>query len=345
MITNGSKTAIIGAGASGLAAAISLARRGADVTVYEHKDKAGLKLALTGNGKCNFTNEIMDASCYHVDKTSRVGEYLVKFSTNDAIEFFNSIGICSVSKNGYYYPDSANANDVVNALVNECHKLNVRFVFDCGQIDIKRLKADYDALILACGSFAHKKTGSNGSGYKYLETFGVKYTRVLPALCAVYCEDKWCEENAGKRIIATVTAYVDGKAIANDTGEVQVTSYGYSGIPVFQISRYISRALDEKKDAELEIDFNPEVDNIPEFLRNRYKVNNTDKRKVIVSKVADFDKSQVCTGGVSLDLLTEGFEVISCPGLYVIGEMCDVDGICGGYNLHWAWLSGNLCGL
>ena len=69
----------------------------------------------------------------------------------------------------------------------------------------------------------------------------------------------------------------------------------------------------------------------------------TKKEYFSVSKMPRFDNAQVCRGGVSLDELTEDFELKKAPGVYVIGEMCDVDGKCGGYNLHWAWLSANLC--
>lgn len=371
MIKKDSKTAIIGAGASGLTAAIALARRGVKVTLYEHKDKAGLKLSITGNGKCNFTNAVMNAGCYHaydkqndndcVNDYKRITYYLNRFTTDDAVNFLKSIGINSIEKNGYFYPVTEKASDVVTALVSECKRLGVELIYNCGILDVNGLKDTYDNLVFACGSFAHKETGSNGSGFKYLEALGIKYTRVLPALCAVYCDDDtWCRKNDGKRIIATVNALIDGKKTANDTGEVQVTSYGYSGIPVFQISRYISRALDNKKSAEIEMDFNPSPESVPEILRDRYKTETLNSgetpsftsqqssRKSLksrVSKVANFTKAQVCTGGVPLNALSDGFEVISHPGIYVIGEMCDVDGICGGYNLHWAWLSGNLCGL
>jgi len=331
------RTAIIGAGASGLAAAITAARRGHIVTVYDRNKIPGAKLLLTGNGKCNFSNTYMDASCFHETEGGTVDRLLQAYPTQSAVDFMNSIGINSVDWNGYLYPDTKKASDVVDTLYDTCIKLGVAFKFEVVDLDISLLRSQYDKVILACGSRAHKETGSNGSGYKYLEKLGVKYTRVLPALCALYCSDKdFCNEYKGRRIISKVS-FQDHSAV----GEVQFTPYGISGIPVFQISRYVSKALDVSNPVSVNIDFHPDEDLIPEFLRDRYDADNTyDGIDLVIEKTAGFDKSQVCTGGVSLDELTEGFELKKAPGVYVIGEMCDVDGICGGYNLHWAWLSG-----
>ena len=334
------KTAVIGAGASGLTAAICAARRGEQTVVFEHKDRAGIKLSITGNGKCNFTNAYMSPECFYSEKGSAVDAFLNRFGTEDALEFFDSLGIGYYCRNGYYYPESSKASDVVFKFVSECEKLNVQIKYNC-EPDIQALISEFDKVILACGSRAHKETGSNGTGYKYLERLGIKYSRVLPALCAVYCDDQdYFAEHKGERVIGTVE-YDSHMA----TGEIQITDYGLSGIPVFQLSRYISKDQDNACLKKISVDFHPLPEDIPEFLRDRFDKNNSRKAMLFsVTKTAGFNKSQVCTGGVQLGSLTENFELKEQPGVYVIGEMCDVDGICGGYNLHWAWLSGNLCG-
>ncbi len=339
------KTVIIGAGASGLAAAVIQARMGRSVTVLEHRDRAGIKLSITGNGKCNFTNAYMTPSCFHESRTSRLNELLGRFTTEDAIDFIKSLGIGICSKDGYYYPETLKAGDVTEALVKECESLGAVIRYGVTDIDIDSIRQDSDRVILACGSRAHKETGSNGTGYKYLERLGISYTRILPALCALYCEDDgFFRDNRGKRAIGAVS--IDGQTAA---GELQITDYGLSGIPVFNISRYASILLDGGQKVSVTVNFDPKEDMIPEIVRNRsgsnvYKPIVGDRIKTfIVRKTASFDRSQICTGGVSLDDLSDDFEVRKVPGVYVIGEMCDVDGICGGYNLHWAWLSACLC--
>lgn len=343
-MTGGKKIAIIGAGASGLTAAVSAARRGFDVTVYDHKPEVGLKIKITGHGKCNLTNDVMNASCYHSDNSERIAAYLKRFGTDDVKAFFKSLGLEIYEKNGYYYPVSNKAEDVADALKREADKLGAEFILNCGELDINRIRKEYDRVVLSCGSSACKKTGSNGSGYKILEKLGVKYSRILPALCPVNVDaNDFCKIHNGERIIATVSAYADGILMAADTGEVQIKENALSGVPVLQVSRWISSALDQKKSCSIGLNLAPDTEAVPVFMRNRYSGPVNEIITLNVSGMSRFDHAQVCMGGVSLSNLTDDFELTDVPGVYVIGEMCDVDGLCGGYNLHWAWLSGNLC--
>ena len=179
--------------------------------------------------------------------------------------------------------------------------------------------------------------------------------------------------------------------LAEDRGELQLTDYGISGIPVFQVSRYAAEALDHKKAVFAEIDFMPEYDENEVFnllkeqrtylkdrtaadylggifnkklagvflktagMKQDVKVASISDRTIaelvmIIKKAAfevtgtnSYDKAQICMGGVSLkEINPETMESRLVPGLYFAGEILDVDGICGGYNLQWAWSSGHL---
>ena len=338
-------TAIIGAGASGLAAAVCAGRCGESVTVYEHKPEAGLKLLITGHGKCNLTNRDMSADYFRTENPELLKAFLGRFGVQDVTDFFESVGVKTHDRSGYVYPVTDDARTVRDALLREAERLGVSFRMNCGDIDIDKLRSTYDKVILACGSSACKKTGSNGSGYKLLEKLGVRYTRILPALCPVYVDDNdFCRDNTGKRIIATVRAAADGMMLAEDTGEIQIRRDSLSGVPVLQISRFVSQAYDEGKRCTLILDTAPDRDRVPEMIRDRYTDSVAAEYSFTVNRISRFDHAQVCMGGVPLDALTESFELKNVPGVYVIGELCDVDGICGGYNLHWAWLSANLCG-
>ena len=344
-ISDNKKVCIIGAGASGLMSAISAARCGACVTVLEHKESAGKKLLLTGNGKCNFTNRILNASCYHNYEGSRICSFIRRFDNDAAIDFFRSIGIKSTESDGYVYPESRKAEDVVNALLYECQKLGVKFQFNVSEISIEKLRDTYDAVIIATGGRSYPKTGSNGSGYKFLERLGVRYSRVLPALCAVYSDNPFCCIHKGERVLGRVSLVIGGKVSEySATGEIQITDYGFSGIPVFQISRYASKAIDNDESVELIADFDISKDDVPEFLRNHTIKPEYSTVRANVLKTSGFDKAQVCTGGVELEKLDDNLQIIDAPNVYLCGEIIDVDGICGGYNLQWAWTSGYIAG-
>ena len=132
------KMVIIGAGASGLTAAISAAKNGNEVTVLELKDIPGKKIYATGNGKCNITNDRMDVSCYNSDDKLFVERLISKYQTRDIIEFFEDLGIALKNEEGYYYPRSKQASTIVEVLVNECERLGVSFIYNCNVKDIRK---------------------------------------------------------------------------------------------------------------------------------------------------------------------------------------------------------------
>ena len=153
------KIAIIGGGASGMMAGIVASHHGAQVTIFEHRDRVGRKLLTTGNGKCNLTN-------------------LEEFSVEDTLHFFEQLGLFWKEKNGYVYPVSNQASTVLDLLRYECERKKIRVITECGQIGIKPLngkrmggflvvcnktKEKFDCIVLATGSKAAPVTGSDGS--------------------------------------------------------------------------------------------------------------------------------------------------------------------------------------
>ena len=118
-------------------------------------------------------------------------------------------------------------------------------------VETEGWKYKADAVILACGSMAAPNTGSTGDGYRFARQLGHTVGKVLPALTGVYVKEKDAEKLAGVRMEAKVTLLIDGKNHAEDEGEVQFASYGLSGIPIFQISRYAAWALEDGKKCEI----------------------------------------------------------------------------------------------
>ncbi len=390
---------VIGGGASGLAAAVFAARSGADVLVLERMDRIGKKLLATGNGKCNYTNTNMTEKAYHSHTTDRIKEMLSVFDDQQTIRFFRSIGIWPKEREGYVYPNSAQAASVLDALRFELDALGVKIITNAAVTQITKIKKGYQvtagekcydgrAVILACGGRAQTKLGSDGSGYRLLKALDHKIVPVVPSLTGLKASEKYFKNLAGVRSEGKVTLMVDGREMAHDRGEIQFADYGISGIPVFQISSQAAYALAEGKKVQVFIDLFPEHDKkrLIRMLNAREKqfagasaqVFETGilNRKLIreclklaglkgeyplpsMERLADvlkclpatitasrgYDFAQVCAGGADMSQIdAKTCESRLHKNLYIIGELMDVDGICGGYNLQWAWTTAYLAG-
>ncbi len=397
---------IIGAGASGLMAAAAAASKGARVALLEHKDDIGKKILATGNGRCNFTNTDMSVNKFHGSK-ALIKNGLSQFNYSDTICFFKELGIPAYDNAGYIYPNSRQAASVVAAFRMELMRLHVDVKTGINITDIKPAddrtgyciqtdKGSFKSkrLIIACGLTASPKLGSDGSLFRQIEALGHHIQKPLPALCGFSCDGLNFKKITGVRCDATVASVIDGQMTEQNTGELQLADYGISGIPVFQISSLMSRALDKGQRVEVIIDFLPAFsdDELNGYIKDR-SITTTDNRSlnemlngllnnklllelihksgvspdkkgrlltdddcksltrsikhtaVSVKKPRGVEFAQVCAGGIytkEIDVRT--LESKIHPGLYFCGELLDVDGICGGYNLQWAWTSGYIAG-
>lgn len=401
---------IIGGGAAGLMAAITAAENGAGVTILEHMPRVGKKILSTGNGKCNLTNLDMRPDCYRCGTADFPMTAIGRFSVADTVSFFRRLGVVVTDRNGYVYPASGQAQTVLDALREKAESLGIRIVTECRPETVERDGTGFcvrtscgaflgDFLILAAGSKAAPATGSDGSGYDLAASLGHKIVTPLPALVQLKCRGDFFRFIAGVRTEAEVSLYTAGKhgelgdLLASDRGELQLTDYGISGIPVFQVSRYASEALDRKKRVLAVLDFFPSLKDEELFLllkeqrmylsdrkaegflngifhkklaalflkaagiRGEEMAGRLSDKKLLaaaelikrtvveVTAANSFDKAQVCMGGVRVkDVDPCTMESRLVPGLYFAGEILDVDGICGGYNLQWAWSSGYAAG-
>lgn len=402
-----SKVIVIGAGASGMTAAIAASRSNAQVTILEHNDSCGKKILATGNGRCNFTNMIQNPKCYRSDNADFAWKIINKFDHNDTLSFFKEMGILPKQKNGYVYPYSEQATAVRDVLVLELLKENVEIITNTEIKDIEKRKegpheflvttdsAKYecDSIIICTGSKASSCTGSDGSGYELAKRLGHNIIKPLPALVQLRCEGSFFKMVSGVRCDARITLFCNNQKIASDRGELQLTDYGISGIPTFQISRYASKALDSNENTQAVIDFMPQMDDLAfkQYIAERIsycedktleqffigminkklasalikkahlspqiKVNALSQKhiKALINEIKDFkvkinsanpyENAQVCCGGVDTLELTENMQSKLVDGIFFAGEIVDVDGICGGYNLQWAWSSGYIAGV
>lgn len=406
---------IIGAGASGMTAAIFAARQGAKVTLLEHKDRVGKKILSTGNGKCNLSNRKMDASCYRSGAASFPMQVIEQFPVEQTLEFFEELGIVLKDRNGYLYPWSGQASAVLDVLRTEVAECGVQVVTEC---EVQKIQAPKsfgkansdapvlyqvltnkgaftgDALILATGSKAAPMTGSDGSGYELAKRLGHHVVKPLPALVQLRCKESFYKTISGVRTDAKIAVYANGRFLAEDTGELQLTDYGISGIPVFQVSRFAVRALDAGEKVTAVIDFCPELGHkrtaallkerreragsrIMEELftgwlhkkiaqlflklagiRSQRPVKSLTEEEIrtlaalikefetVVTGSNSFEQAQICCGGVDVrEVHARSLESKKQKSLYLVGELLDVDGICGGYNLQWAWSTGAIAGM
>lgn len=390
---------IIGGGAAGLVAAIHAKRETNRVTILEKNPVCGKKILATGNGKCNYWNEEQAIEHYHSNNQLILSKIITPENAKEVVSFFNQLGIYPKIKNGYYYPASNQALTVRDALVAEAFRIGVIIKNNYSVTKISKEQNQFkifsseeiitaDQVIMATGSKAASKTGSDGFGYKLLKDLGHQILKPQPALVQVKTSGKYLKSWSGVRADAKVSLYIDNELIKEEPGEIQLTDYGISGICVFNISRYISIALENNQNVQVKINFLPFITEEPKnFLDNYFQdkpirslelelsgflnqklittiltetslptstsyqklpdqakndlVNALTNFTVTVTATNSFDQAQVCSGGIPLtEINPETMESTIVKDLYIVGELLDVDGDCGGYNLGFAWISG-----
>ena len=392
---------IIGAGASGMAAAIHAAQNeNNQVLLLERQARVGRKLQATGNGRCNLSNLHALEGGYHGEEPAFSAVALHAFPPEKTLDWFRSLGLLTVAEpSGRVYPFSDQANSVVDVLRFALDKPNIRLVTGGEVTRVKRTGNRFlletaaelfvcDQLIVACGGLAGTKLGGGMSGYQILRSLGHHSTKLRPTL--VQLRTDWPAAPSLKGVRAECRGEIlhDGQLWANSAGEIQFTEYGLSGPMIFEMSRDVCR---EKGNWECVLDLLPVLSqeeltealkarrntNLPNgeiltgILHNRLgrvlvqscglallgKASELTDREVgeLAEKVKHFsvhltepmgmDSAQVTAGGiVTTEFDSTTMESRLVPGLYACGEVLDVDGDCGGYNLQWAWSSGTLAG-
>ena len=393
--------AIIGGGASGFAAAVSAKETAPDksVIVLEKMFRSGKKLAATGNGKCNLSNEHISAKNYHGSFNAM--EIISK--TPDAVTYFrDTYGILcmtgSEGRTGGIYPRSNSANTVLSAIRLTMENLGIEERCDFEVTEIKPIKVGYKLLskhgevecrriIIACGGYAGPAFGTDGGMMRYLKDKGYKTAKICPAVAPLRVAPESIKGLKGIRIRGEISAYSGDKLLRTETGEIQFNENNISGICVFNLA-YLFQQYEGKM--TLSANFYPNIsdeelfdylsDNIRRnraeqpieelltgiFIRNLaiFLVKRTldrplsDKiktlkdgelRKIVksikrcnfeVTGCSPWQNAQVTMGGITSGCVDEKLCSRLEKGVYFCGEILDVAGDCGGYNLQWAWSSG-----
>ena len=373
---------IVGAGAAGMLAAIHAKTKDNQVILIERNTNCGKKILITGNGKCNYLNDDFNISHYRSDNLEFLENVITEENKKLLISEFKKIGIEPKIKNGYYYPMSNTSVSIQNALLLTLKQKGIEIITNTTITDIKKINNKFilndkftcDKLIIAAGSSACPKCGTDGIIYDALKPLGLKIKKPLPALVQLKSEGKFLKEWAGIRCDCELSLFENDKLIKKSIGEVQLTDYGISGICTFQLSSDCIRGLDSGKKEVIKINFLPDIKDFDTFYLNRVKLlkgrndielfeglinykllyvlfkHNKNIKEALTSFSLEitgyngFDKAQVASGGIKLTEINDNFECKNIKDLYIIGEALDVDGDCGGYNLALCWISGILCG-
>ncbi|MCL1832379.1 MAG: NAD(P)/FAD-dependent oxidoreductase [Oscillospiraceae bacterium] len=338
------QVAVIGGGASGLAAAALLARAGVRTVVLEREVRVGKKLLVTGNGRCNLGNTSIDLAKYH-GEVELARQVFTNWQGSE--RFFNELGlVCRSDSEGWLYPYSNTANSVLDTLRAKHEHLTFMTDTPCVSLtrsdDVFVINGDIRAerVIWACGN----------APLTLLQRLGHTVVELFPALCPIMTDAKRTRPLKGLRVRSRARAIVNETVLSEEQGEVQFGENSLSGICIMNLSRWVREYGDSM---QVSLDIAPEfsIVQLREWGLNglfhsrivsvleREPIETVKDWRFPVVGVAPRNKAQIISGGIPARELQSDLESRVCAGLYVIGEAVNIDGDCGGYNLEWAWAS------
>lgn len=273
MSSTGKKVAIIGGGVAGLLAAVTAADHGAKVLLFEKMDKVGLKMGITGKGRCNLTNNapIMD----FIAMTPGNGRFLFsaykQFNNMDLLSLFHTWGLeTKVERGGRIFPASDDAQEVRHLFMRLLHEKQVDVHLSEPVLHIQTKKGcaagvvtgkgtyEADAVILATGGKSYPRTGSTGDGYRLAGELGHTVTKIRPALIPLVCAEPYCRELQGLSLKNVTLALVAGGRRKSEAfGEMIFTHFGISGPIVLTQSDVVTLWLSQGYQVTGYIDLKP----------------------------------------------------------------------------------------
>ncbi len=235
-------------------AAITAARRGKSVVLLEKNDRLGRKLAITGKGRCNVTNNCeIEELMNNIPRNAKfLYGAMTKFPPSETIAFFESLGVPLKTERGKrVFPVSDKAGDIVAALEKELRRLGVKILREnarslilenglCKGVRTSGGEFFANSVILATGGKSYPKTGSDGSGYGLARQAGHTIIEPTPSLVPLVTDEKWVRSACGLTLKNTAVKLLDGeKAIYEDFGEVAFTADGLGGATILSASAHI----------------------------------------------------------------------------------------------------------
>ena len=327
--------AIIGGGAAGLFAAAAAASRGVGCLVFERRARVGAKMLMTANGRCNFTKDIPPDQMLE-----DIGEPVASFAAT-ALRHCPPSMIAAGFKarglklkrmpDGRIFPASGNAADVVHVFGDQLRDSEVPIVSNCPVTGIQPVKNGFivasrnftvwaKRVLVATGGASFPKTGSVGDGQEFARRLGLAVEPLRAGLVGCETRERGILAQAGARYEAGASAVlvVDGRDVFRAEGEVEIESWGVSGAAVYNCTRFAARRGFHSFDLRLETPAGTWTAQRP--------------------RPRPLKEAIVTMGGVALsEIDPETMESRRTPGLYFAGEVLDIDGPTGGYNLTLAF--------
>jgi hypothetical protein len=394
--------AIVGGGAAGLATAVFAARSQRDrtIVILDGATRLGAKLLMAGGGRCNVTNRVVTAADYCGGSPRVIKQVLAAFPVERTVSFFHELGVgLHEEENGKLYPDTNQARTVLDALVNEARRLDVRILTGHRVTAVEacelgfRIRTGEKALcarrvVLATGGLSLPKTGSDGGGYGLAQSLGHSLVPTTPALVPLVLAGDFHVPLSGVSQDVELTLRAAGAKAIRIRGALLWTHFGVSGPAVLDASRHWHRSQLAGDDVSVTVNFLPGEDfaaaeqrllalasSQPKaLLRNALSrllparvaaavlrkleieaelpmvhLTRDLRRKLGHALLAwplpvvggrGYAQAEVTAGGVPLsEIDPRSMASRKCPGLYLVGEILDVDGRIGGFNFQWAWSS------
>lgn len=402
------KIAIIGAGASGIIAAITAKRLNKDLQIdmFDANKSIGKKILASGNGRCNISNTIISNKNYIGENPDFVNFALKEFDFKAFERFCKSIGLLlDIKENGKVYPLSNEAKSVTNLLnlelenlginifceyfVQDIEKNNDKFIIKTANEEFK----NYDKVVVTSGLGAAPQLNSSEKGVEIASKFGHSYNPTYPSLVGLQTQNNYNGKLQGVKKECLVSLFVNNNLEQEIFGDVLFTSYGVSGFAILDISQLAVLNLSSFQDVELSLNFFPKllVNDLANQIQSLFKsVQNQKVIDILTGMVSNkivpvlldickisldiktneinakqikaiayqlnswklkivstqgFSHAEASGGGVrTVEVDYKTYESKLCRNLYFAGEILDIVGNRGGYNLHFAWASGYLVG-
>ncbi|MCB9878383.1 MAG: NAD(P)/FAD-dependent oxidoreductase [Planctomycetes bacterium] len=407
-MTGSADVAVIGGGAAGVMAAIQAARRGRRTVLLEKNRQPGLKILISGGGRCNLTTtrQGKDLEAQYGPRRGRFLRHALRaFPPRDLCAFFESAGVRLREEDlEKIFPVSQQAREIVDALLRLAREAGVALHTGTPVHGVARdgdgfavttangaLRAQ--RVVLATGGLSYPKTGATGDGYAWCRALGHTVTATFPALAPLASDEAWLRELQGIVLQDSEIACLDGdgRATLRRRRPILFTHKGLSGPAPMDLAGDVEELAGR---ALVRLDFTPdrsadELDRewleaarlhgqrrvesvLPRGLQQRVRdallqragiaaettlagwtkeqrralLRAVKDLRVAVPKSLGFGHAEVTRGGVVLDEIdARTMQSKTCPGLYIVGELLDVDGPIGGFNFQAAFATGRLAGL